>query len=87
MSGYTIMESPDLMSQTPLWLICGARDTEKQGTAGSVAASSRAIFKAITEVGGTRVKSTEYPKANHVRAIEMAADDPDILRWLLKQRR
>lgn len=79
-AGYTINKGAAQMAKTPLWIVIGSDDVM------SPVDSSRAIYAAIQQAGGTVAKYTEYPDLGHVPAIEKARTDATYLQWLLGQK-
>ncbi|MBK9579050.1 MAG: hypothetical protein IPO40_18435 [Fibrobacteres bacterium] len=79
-AGYTVNKGAAQMAKTPLWIVIGSDDDI------SSVDSSRAIYAAIQQAGGTLVKYTEYPDLGHVPAIEKARTDAAYLEWLLGQK-
>jgi predicted peptidase len=80
-AGYTKDSGASQMAQTPLWIFHGAVDSI------SPVENARTIHQSILDVGGTRVKYTEYPTLDHVPAIEQARTEPGLYDWLVGQQR
>lgn len=79
-AGYTPNKGAAQMAQTPLWILIGSDDEM------SPVDSSKAIYNAIVNSGGTKVTYTEYPGLGHVPGIERARTEPGLLAWLLTQK-
>jgi len=80
-AGYTPDKGAEAMAKTPLWIVIGSEDEM------SPVEESRTIYNSILGAGGSMVKYTEYPDLSHVGGIEKAREDPEILKWLLAQKR
>jgi predicted peptidase len=80
-AGYTLEKGADAMARTPLWILHGSADTV------NATDSSRKIYAAIQAAGGTRVRYTEYPGVDHMTIWDLVRREPDLLDWLLAQRR
>lgn len=80
-AGYTVDKGASQMAQTPLWILHGENDSI------SPVESARTIHQSILDAGGTQVRYTEYAGLDHVPAIEEARRHPELLTWLLEQRR
>lgn len=79
-AGYTTVDQAPAMAGTWLWLIHGSADTV------NATESSRNIYRAIQDAGGTRVRYTEYPGVDHGTVWNQVTAEPGLLAWLLSRR-
>jgi predicted peptidase len=73
------LEAAQKIGKTPTWIFHGADDYRVPVT------ESREMLKALQEIGG-RVKYTEYEGVGH-NSWDRAYAEPDLMPWLLSQRR
>ena len=69
-----------LVAELPIWIFHGDVDRTVPVD------ESRQMFAALKSLG-TNVRYTEIPGAGHVDAIATALDNPELIAWMLKQRR
>lgn len=86
-AGYAERRGVKEIAQTPLWMLYSKGDMDW-----NVSSSLRNLYAAILEAGGTSTRVTEYDSQStgmdaHMYAIYTARGDPEVLQWLLKQRK
>lgn len=68
------------LTDMPIWVFHGADDTTVPPE------RSRNMVNAIKNAGGTKIRYTEYPDIGH-GSWKPAYADPELMRWMFKQRR